>query len=105
MMYYTNRNQTKSPSIDIRLTRPTDVDEVRRVAQRDTQDVPAGELLVAIAEGEIRAAISLSSGETIADPFHNTDELVRMLALRRTQMQRGIPGRRRRLRRLGLASG
>jgi hypothetical protein len=105
MMYHRNDNEANSPSITIRLTRPTDMDEVRRVAARDSRDVPDGELLVGIAEGEIRAAISLSSGEVTADPFHHTEELVRMLALQRTQMQRGIPRRRRGLRRLSLASG
>jgi hypothetical protein len=105
MMYHRNGNEADSPSITIRLTRPTDMDEVRRVAARDSRDVPEGELLVGIAEGEIRAAISLSSGEVTADPFHHTEELVRMLALQRTQMQRGIPRRRRGLRRLRLASG
>jgi hypothetical protein len=106
MMYHRNGNEAAdSPSITIRLTRPTDMDELRRVAARDSRDVPDGELLVGIAEGEIRAAISLSSGEVTADPFHHTEELVRMLALQRTQMQRGIPRRRRGLGRLSLASG
>jgi hypothetical protein len=105
MMYHRKRDETELPPITIRLMGPTDVDEVRRVAERDCRDVPGGELLIAIAEGEVRAAIALDSGEVVADPFHPTEELVRVLALRRAQMQRGIPGRRRRLRRLRLASG
>ena len=105
MMYHRERSEAESPSITIRLVRPTEVDEVRRVAERDCRDVPEGELLVAIAGGEIRAAISLTSGDFVADPFHHTEELVRMLVLRRTQMQNGIPRRRRRLRRLRFASG
>ena len=105
MMYHTDRHTEDHRPITIRLTHPTDSDELRRVAQRDSRFVPEGELLVAIAEGEIRAAISLTSGEVIADPFHQTTELVRMLGLRRAEMLREIPGRRRRLRRLRLASG
>jgi hypothetical protein len=105
MMYHRKPEETELPSITIRLMRPTEVDEVRRVAQRDSRHLPDGELLVAIAEGEVRAAISLRSGEVVADPFHHTEELVRVLALRRGQMQNGIPGRGRRLRRLRLASG
>jgi hypothetical protein len=106
MMYHTEPHTEEPRPITIRPTRPTDMDEVRRVAQRDTRAVPEGELLVAIAQGEIRAAISLTNGEVVADPFHPTEELVRMLRLRREQMmQRGIPGRRRGLRRLRLASG
>jgi hypothetical protein len=105
MMYHRKHDEAEPRSITIRLTDPTDVDELRRVAQRDSRTVPEGEVLIAIDEGEIRAAISLRSGEVIADPFHRTDELVRMLAMRRAQMLRAIPRRRRGLRRLRLASG
>jgi hypothetical protein len=105
MMYHRRRNTEEVPSVTIRLTRPTDTDEIRRVADRDSRPVPKGELLVAIVGGEIRAAMSLSGGEVIADPFHHTAELVRMLTVRRTQMLRGTPGRRSLLRRLRLASG
>ncbi len=104
-MYHRKCDGAEPRSITIRLTGPTDVDELRRVAQRDSRTVPEGEVLIAIDEGEIRAAISVRSGEVIADPFHRTDELVRMLAMRRAQMLRAIPRRRRGLRRLRLASG
>ena len=104
-MYHRKRDEEEVPSVTIRLTRPTDTDEIRRVAERDSRSVPKGELLVAIAGGEIRAAMSLSGGEVIADPFHHTAELVRMLTVRRTQMLRATPGPRRLLRRLKLASG
>jgi hypothetical protein len=104
-MYYTDETQLQPGSIVIRQTRPTDTDELRLVAQRDSQPVPDGEMLVAIVNGEIRAAISLSTGEVIADPFHPTEQLVRMLALRRSQMHGEVARPRRGLRRLRLASG
>jgi hypothetical protein len=105
LMYHRQAEQPQPWTITIRLSRPTDVDELRRVAERDSRPVPAGEMLIAIVEGEIRAAISLSGGEAIADPFHPTEELVRMLALRRSEVQAEAPRPRRRLRRLRLASG
>jgi hypothetical protein len=105
MMYHRKREETEPRSITIQLTGPSDVDELRRVAQRDSRTVPEGETLIAIDQGEIRAAISLRSGEVIADPFHRTEELVRMLAIRRVQTLRAIPKRRRGLGRLRLASG
>ena len=105
MMYHRKHDETETRSITIRLTRPSDVDELRRVAQRDSRTVPDGEVLIAIDQGEIRAAISLRSGEVIADPFHHTEELVRMLAMRRAEMLSATPRRRRALRRLRLASG
>jgi hypothetical protein len=104
-MYHRDENQMQTVPITIRPTRPTDVDELRRVAQRDSRPVPDGEKLIAVADGEIRAAISLRTGETIADPFQPTEELVRMLALQRSQMQREVSTPRRGLRRLRLASG
>jgi hypothetical protein len=104
-MYYRG-SDTKNPRpVTIRLTRPTDTDELRRLAGRDSKPVPGGEKLVAIEEGEIRAAISLSSGAVIADPFHRTEELVRILIMRRAQMQEPVERPRRGLRRLRLASG
>ena len=105
MMYHSTDKHQSPARIIIRLTRPTDTDELRRVAQRDSRPLPYGELLVALVEGEIRAAISLTRGEVIADPFHRTDELVRMLTLRRQQMEGATVRPRRGLRRLRLASG
>lgn len=103
-MYNKHTEESQAKQVEIRPTRPTDMDELRRVAQRDTRPLPEGELLVAIAEGEIRAAVSLSSDEVIADPFHHTKEMVRMLVLRRAQMLgRGTSTHRRGLR-LRLAS-
>jgi hypothetical protein len=105
LMYHSEDSQLQPESITIRVTRPTDTDELRRVAQRDSRPVPDGDMLVAVAEGEIRAATSLSTGESIADPFHPTEELVRMLAIRRAQMQGEATSPPRGLRRLGFASG
>jgi hypothetical protein len=104
-MYYRDDDTTEPRPVSIRLMRPTDTDELRRVAGRDSKVVPDGEKLVAIEQGEIRAAISLSSGAVIADPFHRTEELVRMLVMRRAQMQQPVDRPRRGLRRLRLASG
>jgi hypothetical protein len=102
MMYYTDTE--KSESITIRLAGPQDAPELRRVAQRDSRPAPEGEALIAVVAGEIRAAISLSSGQAVADPFHPTEELVRMLFLRRSQMQGAAPRHGRVLSRLRLAS-
>jgi hypothetical protein len=102
-MYYTDTE--KSESITIRLAGPKDAAELRRVAQRDSRPAPEGEALIAVVAGEIRAGISLRSGQAVADPFHPTEELVRMLFLRRSQMQGEAPRHGRVLRRLRLASG
>jgi hypothetical protein len=83
-MMYNNTSSTK-PSITIRAAAPGDDRALRRLAQRDTQALPEGNLLVAEVGGELRAAISLDSGEVTADPFHRTQELVQMLTVQRLQ--------------------
>jgi hypothetical protein len=82
VMYHTTYDhQQNGTSTTIRAAGPADAAALRRLAQRDTQALPEGDLLVAIVDGEARAAISLASGKSIADPFHPTAELVRMLEL------------------------
>ena len=62
--------------IAIRPTIPADRALLERVAGRDTSSVPDGALVAAFEDGELRAAIALASGESIADPFHPTAPLV-----------------------------
>jgi hypothetical protein len=76
---------TKVPThkpITIRAGGPGDREALSGLAQRDSRPVPEGELLIALVDGEARAAVSLVSGAIIADPFHRTEELVEMLTLR-----------------------
>jgi hypothetical protein len=98
-MYY-SKDQEHSGPITIRAASPQDADALRRLAQRDSRAVPDGELLIALVRGDVRAAISLTRGEAIADPFHRTEGLVRMLALRRAQLSRELRRPPRGLRRL-----
>jgi hypothetical protein len=44
---------------------------------------------VAEVDGELRAAMSLSDGRTIADPFHNTTDLVALLRVHAAQIRGG----------------
>ena len=84
-------------SITIRLAGPEHAGQLRRLAERDSTRVPAGELLVALVGHELRAAISIRSGETLADPFQPTHELVALLGERARQLRgpepRGLRGR------------
>ena len=77
-MYYKHETD-QTPSITIRHARTKDHAELVRLAGRDSAELPSGELLVAAVGGELRAAVSIERGETIADPFHPTSELVRLL--------------------------
>jgi hypothetical protein len=80
----------------IRPARPTDATELRRVAQRDSADLPRGPVLVAELGDGIRAAVSLEGGMPIADPFHPTAALVELLSARAAQL-RSAPARSDRL--------
>jgi hypothetical protein len=88
------------------LLRPAYADDeraVHRLAALDsTTAAPAPPLLVAEIEGELRAALSLSDGSAIADPFYPSAELVALLRAHADHAgARGLssraPRRRRRL--------
>jgi hypothetical protein len=59
---------------------------VRQLARLDDRRVPAGPYLVAELGGEAVAAISLSAGAVVADPFRRTADAAAMLRLRAAQI-------------------
>ena len=75
-----------SASIAIRPARIDDCVALWSLAALDSATVPAEPLLVAEADGEIVAALSVESGERIADPFRRTAEAVALLELRAGQV-------------------
>ena len=83
--------------ISIRRLGADDLPEVERLAQLDSRRPPEGALLGVEIEGRLLAAISLATGESIADPFSRTGELRALLELRAAQLRRR-ENRRRRLR-------
>jgi hypothetical protein len=50
-----------------------------RLAHRDSRPLPAGPLVVAEVEGELVAAVSLATGNSIAEPFGSTAAIVDLL--------------------------
>lgn len=84
---------THDTSITIRRATDDDSLALRRLAQLDGARLPAGDLLVAEADGEIRAALRVSDSAYVADPFFASRALVGMLdtrakAIRRTTISR-----------------
>jgi len=94
---YAARASTASlaPAITLRFGTPDDVAAVSRLAALDCAEVPAEPVLVAEADGVLRAAMSLSDDEVIADPFQPTEQIVLLLRERASQL-RGDPARRHR---------
>ena len=50
-----------------------------RLAHRDSRPLPWGPLAVAEVDGELVAAVSASTGESIAEPFRPTAAIVELL--------------------------
>jgi hypothetical protein len=73
-------------SISIRTARQDDFTELWSVATLDSALVPAEPLLVAERDGAIVAALSLTSGDAIADPFQRTADAVDLMRLRASQL-------------------
>jgi hypothetical protein len=53
--------------------------ELWRLAALDDRRAPSGPVLLAYVGGELRAAVGIVDGRTVADPFHRTAELVEIL--------------------------
>jgi hypothetical protein len=80
--------------VNIRRLGGDDLAAVERLAQLDSRRAPEGPLLGAEIEGRLLAAISLVSGESVADPFSRTAELRALLELRAAQLRRRQNGGR-----------
>jgi hypothetical protein len=89
-----------APTVLIRAARGSDGVALHRLAELDSADVPAGELLVAESDGTVIAALDADSGVAIADPFRPTSDVVALLELRAKRLRGG--GRRTLGERLGL---
>ncbi len=83
------------PSIAIRRATAADRPALERLAALDSAHVPAGDVLIGEAAGEPAAAMSVTDGAVVADPFRPTAELVAVLRLRAAMLRGAVPARRR----------
>jgi hypothetical protein len=65
--------------VTIRLAAAADIAALEQLAQLDTRALPPGPHLLAERDSHVEAAISLSTGELVADPFRRTVELCDLL--------------------------
>jgi hypothetical protein len=75
----------------LRFAGDADAPALEWLRQRDSSSLPPPPHLVAEVDGSIRAALSLRTGETIADPFTHTARLRDMLAARASQLEAPRP--------------
>jgi hypothetical protein len=86
--------------ITIRRLGDEDLKAVERLAHLDSRRPLEGALLGVEIDQRLVAAISLATGESVADPFSRTAELRALLELRAAQLRRRQNAHRRSARRL-----
>jgi hypothetical protein len=76
-----------TPTITIRPAYADDEQSLHRLSVLDSAPgVPLAPLLLAEIDGELRAAVSLSDGSAIADPFFPTADIVELLRVHAAAM-------------------
>ena len=65
--------------LTLRLAGPADEPALKRLAQLDSRPLPPGPHLLAERQDRVDAALSLDTGELIADPFRHTAEIGELL--------------------------
>jgi hypothetical protein len=78
--------------VTIREANASDAGALRRLAELDSGRVPAEPVLVAEVGDDLHAAVSMSTGDVIADPFHPTQEVVQMIRLHKQTTRTGLFG-------------
>ena len=79
---------TQISEVTIREATAADEEGIRRLAERDSASIPPRPLVIGEVEGEIRAAISVATGTTIADPFRRSADVVALVHARADQLRR-----------------
>ena len=77
---------TSPESLLVRRAKPADDAQIRDLARLDDRRLPSGPFLVAVTDDAVTAALSLSSGTAVADPFRPTGDAVALLRLRAHQL-------------------
>ena len=86
---------TAIATIVIRPAYADDREALARLAAIDSSASPAGPMLLAEVDDELRAAVSLADGSVIADPFFPTLDLVELLRTHAAALSAGHGSRRR----------
>lgn len=86
-----SRSQPSRPvatdrSVTLRLASPADQRPLARLAELDSSTPPAQPVLLAEVDGQLRAALALTDGTVVADPFHPTADLIDLLRARARQL-------------------
>ena len=93
MFRHTTHTHEARPERDVtvRLADSDDTRALLRLATLDSASLPAGPIVLAESGREMVAAVPVTGGPAIADPFHRTAAVVEMLELRAEQLRAGAP--------------
>ncbi|HTX31870.1 MAG TPA: hypothetical protein VMD09_10815 [Solirubrobacteraceae bacterium] len=83
----TNSRNLPTESVVIRFATGQDQDALEHLAALDSSRVPAEPLLIAERGGAPLAALTLTGGKPIANPFLPTADVIELLRLRARQVQ------------------
>ncbi len=72
--------------VTLRLGSAADENALARLSALDSSAAPAGPVLLAEVDGQLLAALGLSDGTAVADPFHRTADLIDLLRARARQL-------------------
>jgi hypothetical protein len=76
----------RGPAVSIRWAGPGDEDKLELLAELDEDTLPAAPLMLGFVDDELWAAVSVSSGATISDPFKPSGDVARLVAERGRQL-------------------
>lgn len=82
-------------TVALRLARRDEHDIIRRIAALDDAKPLTGDALLALVDAEPVAALSLTDGRVVANPFVPTAQAVSLLRLRARQISDAAPRKRR----------
>lgn len=88
-------SQAQTAIVALRLAGPDEAQVVRRLASLDDAPALTGQVLLALVDGQAVAALSLSDGRVVANPFLPTEAAVGLLRLRAQHLSVKRPRRRR----------
>jgi hypothetical protein len=73
-------------SVTLRFASPADQGPLARLAELDSSTPPMLPVLLAEVDGQLRAALALTDGTLVADPFHPTADVIDLLRARALQL-------------------
>lgn len=79
MFGHKHPTMTNSGKLTLRVASADDADAIAQLAALDSTRMPPGPMLLAEAGDHLRAALSLTDGSVLADPFHSTSETLKLL--------------------------